>query len=195
MFNSKPTTEELLSYHYTDKYANYQTSRRLFQILHAACNQDIVFLCIGTDRATGDSLGPLVGTRLLYLLPDSFIYGTLENPVHAVNLEEELRLIRQSHKNPLVIAIDACLGNIKHIGHIQLKPGALCPGSALNKHLPQVGDYHLVGTVNIGGFCESLVLQSTRLHLVYSMANAIAHIISSALFRLRSEHRMVIRQP
>ncbi|MCU6339687.1 DUF1256 domain-containing protein, partial [Enterobacter quasiroggenkampii] len=26
--------------------------------------QDVMFVCIGTDRSTGDALGPLVGTRL-----------------------------------------------------------------------------------------------------------------------------------
>lgn len=26
--------------------------------------EDITFLCIGTDRSTGDALGPLVGARL-----------------------------------------------------------------------------------------------------------------------------------
>ena len=27
-------------------------------------NQEIIYLCIGSDRSTGDSLGPLVGYRL-----------------------------------------------------------------------------------------------------------------------------------
>ena len=27
-------------------------------------NRPIIFLCIGTDRATGDSLGPLIGYKL-----------------------------------------------------------------------------------------------------------------------------------
>ena len=31
-------------------------------------NRPIIFLCIGTDRATGDSLGPLIGyKKYLYL--------------------------------------------------------------------------------------------------------------------------------
>ncbi len=29
-------------------------------------NRDIVILCIGTDRSTGDSLGPLVGYKLKF---------------------------------------------------------------------------------------------------------------------------------
>ena len=46
----------------------------------------VVFLCIGTDRATGDALGPLVGS---YLLKNGLenVYGTVDEPVHAEKFE------------------------------------------------------------------------------------------------------------
>ena len=45
---------------------------------------EMVFLCIGSDRVTGDCLGPYVGYRLSqHPLPGISIYGTLEHPVHA----------------------------------------------------------------------------------------------------------------
>mgnify|MGYP000231911284 FL=1 len=47
----------------------------------------VVFLCIGTDRSTGDSLGPLIGYQLKEKrLERVAILGTLERPVHAMNL-------------------------------------------------------------------------------------------------------------
>ena len=50
---------------------------------------EIVFLCIGSDRVTGDCLGPYVGYRLSqHQLPGIFVYGTLNQPVHAVNLSD-----------------------------------------------------------------------------------------------------------
>ena len=51
--------------------------------------QDIVFLCIGSDRSTGDSLGPLLGYKLKYLENYSgfHVFGDLKHPVHATNLE------------------------------------------------------------------------------------------------------------
>ena len=52
--------------------------------------EDIVILCIGTDRATGDCLGPLVGEHLMQVLPHIPIYGNLESPIHALNLEETI---------------------------------------------------------------------------------------------------------
>lgn len=39
-------------------------------------NRPIIFLCIGTDRATGDSLGPLIGYKLKNLSQKNiYIYG------------------------------------------------------------------------------------------------------------------------
>ena len=46
---------------------------------------------IGTEPSTGDSLGPLVGTMLEKMaIPSLRIYGTLDEPVHAVNLRAKL---------------------------------------------------------------------------------------------------------
>ena len=39
-------------------------------------NRPVIFLCIGTDRATGDSLGPLVGYKLKNINKKKiYIYG------------------------------------------------------------------------------------------------------------------------
>ena len=44
-----------------------------------------VILCIGSDLAIGDSLGPICGTMLKEKKsdPNAFIYGTLKSPVTA----------------------------------------------------------------------------------------------------------------
>src|SRR5206468_11598946 len=52
-------------------------------------NNDVVYLCIGTDRSTGDYLGPMVGTYLDGL-GYANVYGTIDNPTHAMNLSEIL---------------------------------------------------------------------------------------------------------
>ena len=55
-------------------------------------NQPLVIVCIGTDRATGDCLGPLVGQALL---PSSqySVFGTLKEPIHAKNLNQTFKEI------------------------------------------------------------------------------------------------------
>ena len=55
---------------------------------------EIVFLCIGSDRVTGDCLGPYIGHLLHpHETGHIFVYGTLSCPVHALNLEKTSSLI------------------------------------------------------------------------------------------------------
>lgn len=137
------------------------------------CRKNI-FICIGTDRSTGDCLGPLVGSKLMEQNPDRFeVLGTLEEPVHASNLQECLNSLRR-YDNPFIVAIDACLGNIDSVGYLNMGAGPLKPGAGVNKQLPAVGDIHITGIVNVGGFMEYFVLQNTRLSLVMKMAQAIS---------------------
>ncbi|MGE5528320.1 MAG: spore protease YyaC [Patescibacteria group bacterium] len=135
----------------------------------------LAVLCIGTDRSTGDCLGPLIGSKLSAGLPERVrVLGTLDRPVHAVNLAESMDDLRAWEPDAFVIAIDACLGRTESVGYISLKEGPLQPGTGVNKSLPAVGDFHIIGIVNVGGFMEYLVLQNTRLSLVMRMAEIIA---------------------
>ncbi|MGC5326490.1 spore protease YyaC [Brevibacillus sp. SYSU BS000544] len=144
-------------------------------------DQDLIILCIGTDRSTGDSLGPLVGSKLnSYFSPNLHVYGSLDEPVHAVNLTEKIELIHQNHRNPFIIAIDACLGQFSNVGSINVADGPLKPGAGVKKELPSVGDFHITGIVNVGGFMEYFVLQNTRLFVVFSMSEIIADSLFQA---------------
>ncbi|MBM7855806.1 putative sporulation protein YyaC [Desulfohalotomaculum tongense] len=135
----------------------------------------VVLVCIGTDRSTGDCLGPLVGSKLSEIGQDFFeVYGTLENPVHGGNLEEKLDEINKCYHNPLIIAVDASLGQLDNVGCVNIATGALKPGAGVHKKLPAVGDIHITGVVNVGGFMEYMVLQNTRLNLVMQLANLIS---------------------
>lgn len=151
---------------------------------------DLVVLCIGTDRCTGDALGPLIGTRLQDSgLTHVHVYGTLENPVHATNLQETLEKLRARHKQSLIIAIDACLGRIDSVGNIMVGKGPLKPGAGVNKDLPAVGDLFITGIVNVGGFMDYLVLQNTRLYLITRLADVIAEGLAHGLANLTLRRR------
>lgn len=147
-------------------------------------NRPIIFVCIGTDRSTGDSLGPLVGYKLKYSSKNNIhIYGTLENPIHAKNMVEVLDTIKFSFINPYIIAIDSCLGSLSNIGKVFIQKKPLSPGLALNKQLPTVGEMSITGIVNISGNFEFLVLQNTRLHTVMNLADVISRGISSFILK------------
>lgn len=147
----------------------------------------IVFVCIGSDRSTGDSLGPLVGYKLTNIRYENvFIYGTLDNPVHAKNLAETIDVISFSHNKPLIVAIDACLGNSEHIGYICITDSPLKPGSGVNKNLPEIGEISITGIVNFGGIMDFLILQNTRLSSVMKIADLITLGIKHTLWKLNS---------
>lgn len=140
---------------------------------------EYIVICIGTDRSTGDSFGPLVGSFLKEKpLRKLIVYGTLHNPIHANNLEASLKKICLTHKNPYIIAVDACLGHNKSVGCLIAKKGSIKPGEALNKELSAVGDCSITGVVNINNLMQYTVLQSTRLSIVFDMANTVASILT-----------------
>ena len=163
------------------------------EILNALkCNRDIIVLCIGTDRSTGDSLGPLVGEKLKFLKRDRIhIMGDLDNPIHAKNLKENLNFISENFNSPFIIAVDACLGSIHSVGNVIIQSKPITPGSALNKDLPPVGDLSITGVVNISGSLEFMVLQNTRLSVVMKLATAISNgIYHSIIKTVGSNHKV-----
>lgn len=174
-----------------DKFAAFKVARAVSETMETAGlkyrmntsgERPIVVMCIGTDRSTGDSLGPLVGDMLTkWRLPEIHVYGTLENPVHARNLEEMSEKVRLSLPGAFTVAVDASLGVLEHVGCISVGQGPIKPGAGLKKELPAVGDMHITGVVNTGGFMDFLVLQSTRLSVVMRMADIIARGLHMAM--------------
>lgn len=145
---------------------------------HNLIERDVILLCIGSDRSTGDSLGPLVGHKLsCNPLPQITVYGTLNDPVHAANLKNKISIIEQNHYMPFIIAVDASLGTMEHVGYVTVSNGPLHPGLGVNKTLPGIGDMHITGIVNFSGMMESLLLQTTRLSRVMLLADLISRSI------------------
>ena len=150
-------------------------------------NRPVVFLCSGSDRATGDSLGPLVGHQLITSLSLSHctkktaVYGSLRHTVHAGNLSDTLSSIYNRYSNPFIIAIDASLGVPEHIGFVTLGTGSLRPGIGVSHKLPAAGDIHITGIVNHSSTNNHLTLQTTKLLTVAELAGFISHGILRAL--------------
>lgn len=161
-----------------DKYAMTTFKNTFYEIVKPYLEEEkkIIILCIGTDRATGDSLGPLVGYKLknLPLSKRAVVYGCLENPIHAQNLAKTIFEIKEKYPDGKIIAIDACLGITSHISHISLGYGSIKPGAGVKKELPEVGDIFITGIVNSSNISGFSALQSTRLYNVFKMAEIIS---------------------
>ena len=154
----KPEAEELLSLRLSQLLARYPLPP--------------VYLCIGSDRVTGDSLGPFVGTLLLKNQPALPVLGTLTDPVHALNLAAVLEMLATDDCG-FYVAVDASLGDAHHIGCITLSPGAMQPGLGVRKDLPLVGHVSVTGIVGTLSDSGDALLQGTRLSLVMTLADSI----------------------
>lgn len=165
-----------LEVHYKNSFA----STRIADFLSEHLTEDTAIVCIGTDKCIVDSLGPLVGTFLSKQDISIDVYGTLDNPVHAMNINEHLKAINK-RKYSNIIAIDACLSNKKNQGIIEVREGSITPGKGIGKLLPEIGDYSIIGIIDTSDKEFHDLIQDTRLSTVYSMAEVISAGIVNAL--------------
>jgi putative sporulation protein YyaC len=177
-------------YYYNVHHAKAMTDftvqlKQLKKYIHQM-HQTPIFLCIGSDRATGDCFGPIVGQKLLQSFsanqsPASMpiVYGTLHSPVHAVNLASVISQIQSTFYQPFVIAVDASLGIRQHIGYITLGTGPLFPGIGVKKDLPHIGNAAITGIVNIAGSNSHTTLQTTHLSTVVELSNFVVNGITT----------------
>ena len=149
------------------------------EIMRRENRRGVLLFCIGTDRSTGDSLGPLVGHKLRKCrLKKAAVIGTLDKPVHAMNLEVYAAYIRTHFPDHVIVAIDASVGSPDHVGFATLGKGALQPGLGVSKELMEVGDISITGIVGGPGSHDPVMLQSVRLSMVMKMADCICESIA-----------------
>ena len=143
-----------------------------------AANRSPIIVCVGSDLVLGDSLGPLVGTLLKQKGGGTYIYGTLNCPITAKEIEYAKTYLKQLHPESFIIAIDAAVGASDDIGLIKLQNKGLRPGLGVNKSLGEIGDVSVIGIVATKTFQNYSLFNTTRLNLVYKMATKIAEGIT-----------------
>lgn len=143
-----------------------------------------VVLCIGSDLAIGDSLGPIVGSMLQYKTQGlgAFIYGTLKAPVTAKEIRYVRSFLKATHKNRAVIAVDAAVGNEGDIGLVKISDTPLQPGAGANKKLGAVGQISIMGVVAEKSLGNYGLFNTTRLNLVYTMSEIISDSLAALLW-------------
>ncbi|MFC5652833.1 spore protease YyaC [Paenibacillus solisilvae] len=166
-----------LKQHLKEK-CSIQGVRRFFNeiALKHPDRSQIVFVCIGTDRSTGDSFGPWIGTMLREQGWLNVI-GTLQSPCDSTRYEAEVWDIPSSLT---VVAIDACLGKIDEEDCYLVSGGPLYPARAVGKRLPPIGDFSLEGIVGPLSAKPYWSLQSASLYEVMGMSRAVADAAHAA---------------
>lgn len=149
-------------------------------------NEPPVVVCIGSDLAIGDSLGPITGSMLKYKTQglNVFLYGSLASPVTAKEIKYLRAFLKETHKNRPVIAIDAAVGDHGDLGLIKLSDKPLMPGAGANKQLGEIGDISIMGVVAEKSVSNYGLFNTTRLNLVYTMAEIISDGLAAVLWEL-----------
>lgn len=148
--------------------------------------EEVVIVCVGSDKYIYDALGPLVGTEIKKESKVS-LYGTLESPVHALNLCNIMDNIYTTHENAFVIGIDASLTHeVENIGHVKFRDFGVSPGKGVGKELPVVGDVSIIGiTKKVSDFP---IMYDTSLFFVMKLVKVISDIVLSALEQIEFEN-------
>ena len=155
-------------------------------------NNKPILICIGSDLVLGDSLGPLVGTLLKKKNVRSYIYGTLNFPITAKEVDYARTYLKQMHPNSLLIAIDAAVGSCDDVGNVKVVNKGLKPGTGVNKNLGEIGDVSIIGVVAGKSKENYNLFNLTRLNLVYKMAEKIASGIEDYLQNYRESAKQKI---
>lgn len=158
---------------YKDENATYKLATKIKNMI----DTQSIFLFIGTDKCIGDVLAPIVGSMLMStsLHKTHFIYGTIKQPVHALNIENTLLEIKLRHGNKPICVIDSMISNKGSVGDIILLKNGIFPGSALNKNLPESGDTSITVIVSNDEKDALNAITTIRLNTIYEMAKVVAN--------------------
>jgi putative sporulation protein YyaC len=114
-------------------------------------NKEVVFIGIGSSGTYLDSIGPRIGTELAKHYP--YVYGTIEDPLHALNAETKYSQIKKRHPNANVVAIDAMVSK-DYLGKIITGPGSIKPGAGVGKNIESIGSHCIkIATLTRGQEC------------------------------------------
>lgn len=151
-----------------------------------------VIVCVGSDLAIGDSLGPICGSMLQYKTQgiNAYIYGALSAPVTAKEIPYLRAFLAETHRGSQILAIDAAVGEDGDVGLIKLSDTPLLPGAGAKKKLGAVGDISLLGIVAEKSVANYGLLNTTRLNLVYTMAEIISDGIAALLWERASKNKL-----
>lgn len=134
-----------------EKNFEYEFAQLIYSETENKQINKIIFLCIGTDRITGDCLGPLVGSKLKEIYKQNEfveIIGDIYNPINALNINKEIEKINKSSNENLIISIDSTLAEKSKIGKIFIQKAPITIGKGLHKKSQlKVGNISIKGVV------------------------------------------------
>lgn len=135
---------------------------------------DLVIVCVGTDSMIADMVGPTTGTFLKEINIGLPVYGTLDDPIHALNVREKMENINKIHPNATIIGIDSGVGLERKINKIVYQDKPLNPGKGVGKKLTTVGQHRIIGIVS----SKAKDLHAVRYRDIYKLSKEITETLS-----------------
>lgn len=169
--------------HYKKPLAYYEIASFLKDYM----DENTIIVCIGTDRCIGDCLGPLVGSFLQENFFPFPVFGTISEPIHALNIDKRLSEIKTLYPRGNIIGIDACLGDSDSIGEIQARDYPIHPGKGVGKCLPDVGRISVIGIVDSSDSSELFTNRNIRLDLIMKLSKVITQAIIHSYYLYSTE--------
>lgn len=163
-------------------YEHYLAYYEISNFLKDHIDEKTLIVCIGTDKCIGDCLGPLVGTLLKEKFFPLNVFGTLESPIHALNLDKKITEILKNYPGYKIVAIDACLGDSKSIGEIHTRNEPIHPGKGVGKTLRSVGDTSIIAIVDSSENIDLFTSRPIRLSFILDMAKVIVDALIHAYY-------------
>ena len=143
--------------------------------------EQIVIVCFGTPSISGDSLGPNVGSLLREKFKTKvFVYGTLNCPINGKNMQEWTTFLNEAHKDALIIAVDASLGNKNRKGQIILRNDGVCP-AAVKGEKKRYGDIGILAVVGESNSDALMELMQVSAVFVQKLSEKVAKLIDQTL--------------
>ena len=163
---------------------NYEKNKNIMAVSLASTllesKERPIFLCVGTDKIVGDSVGVLIGELLTkkYKI-NAHVYGTLDANVDAQNINQIIDDIKLKHPSSPIILVDGILGDFDSVGQIKFYKNGAYAGGQYGKGV-FVGDYSILPVVGVKGIDSLNFINSVKLKNVVEQAEFVADSISRA---------------
>lgn len=139
-------------------------------------NPNLTFICVGTDRVSGDSIGPIVGSNLIKYIEENNIkninvIGNLKDNFNNAN-------ISKLNNKDITIVIDSAISNTYDVGDIVIDEKNIKIREALDDSKEINSNINIkciVGRNFKDSAANFLMLQNVKLGIVLNIAEELSN--------------------
>lgn len=123
---------------------NLMLYKEFEKVERIAKDREVVFLCVGNSKVWFDSFGPTMGSLLMHLDLEKFIYGNLRANITSRNIGEYVDMIYKLHIDPFIVVFDNALSK-ENVGLVVREGPIEC--AAFSENSTTVGDLSVIFNV------------------------------------------------